>query len=80
MKNCTVANTDAEGWGGINVDKNGKLTIEGTLNYTGVATDKPVIWSDTSTSGTVKGYEKVGLEKQDGRGSTQAQTWYVVKA
>ena len=46
MKNCTVANSEGEQWGGINVDNNGELTIVGTLDYTDVASGKPVIWSE----------------------------------
>ena len=79
MKNCTVANTDANGWGGINVDKKGELTIEGTLDYAGVASGKPVIWLETAATGTVTGDVLTNLEKQDNKGTSKQQVWYVAK-
>ena len=79
MKDCKVANTDENGWGGINVDKNGELTIEGTLDYTGVAATKPVIWAENTGNGVVNGFEAVGLTKQENKGDSSDQTWYVAE-
>ena len=79
MKDCKVANTDENGWGGINVDKSGELTIEGTLDYTGVAVNKPVIWAENSGSGVVNGFDAVGLTKQENQGTGSDQTWYVAE-
>ena len=85
MKNCEVQNTGDSAWGGINVDKGknvetaAELTIEGTLTFDKVAAGKPVIWAENTGNGVVNGFEAVGLTKQENKGDSSDQTWYVAE-